>query len=225
MKRQYNYTVTPSCHASGRNWENKHIFERWGDDNSVYFTNEDQLLMSNGLLGHGGTDWSHSSKDDVILSVPAGHTVTTFLCEEARNVKRTIRLEGPGAQAKIFVDAWEHYQTVPLIVQAAGVGSAVAYQWSFHNYIPISSPGPTGPTGAPLSGKGVASYFPNVNLSPPIVQTLGSTDRTPMGEHPVSDATKRKTCSCAEERPYFLISHTDINRSNGPLLVVIKVAQ
>jgi hypothetical protein len=264
MKRQYDYTVGPGspntnipwshggagrpgastrgCGTNGggiraQDWKNEHIFERWGDDSIVYFTDTvDQAFLSP-TSGGGLMPWFEDrtkqtggnnipSSENVVLKVPADHTATTFLCEESRNTKRTLVL-GPGASAKVFVDAWEHYQTVPLILQVAAANQAptigqgpqgVSYQWSFFNYSPIG--------GSPTQGSGFAAYCPEINLSPPIIQTLGQTDRSPTGEYPVSEETKQKTCCCASERPFFVITNTEAAKSHGRnLIVVIKVAQ
>lgn len=233
MKRQFDYTVgpgggvwAPGCRGGGveaQNWENKHIFERWGDDNTVYFTDTvDQAFLAGAA---GPAPWTHQAgaavnaannylpSGGVALTAPANHTATTFLCEESHNVKRKIILE-PGANAKVFLDAWEHYQTVPLMVQVAASGGNVPYQWSFHNYLPLG--------GGPMKGAGLASSCLDIDTQPPIVQTLGQTDRSPTGEYPVSEATKARTCCCASERPFFYISNTG---SDASLVVVVKVAQ
>jgi hypothetical protein len=225
MKRQYDYTVggfgDPGA-ILARQWENAHIFERWGDDNIVYFSDPvDQTLLGSGAGGTLAFEGSHA--DSPILKVAVHQSATTFLCEESDNVKRTLLLE-PGASVKVFVDAWEHYQTVPLVVQVAKghVGGQVSYQWSFSNYLPIGSPDK-------ISGSGGALYYSDINLAPPIIKTLGHTNRTPTGEYPVSEATKQKTCYCAPERPSFSITNTStpvssLSPESGNLLVVIKVA-
>lgn len=74
-----------------------------------------------------------------IFHVPQNQQATSFLCEETQTTTRTFVLS-PGASAKVFVDAWKHYQTVPLLVTANGTnGEKVKYKWKFTNYVPIGA--------------------------------------------------------------------------------------
>jgi len=224
MKRQFDYTVGPGpdpgavgCNAAGgtlaARWRNDHIFERYGDDNTVYFTD----YVEQSFLSGGPSPWNTASSSGAVLRIPTGQRATTFLCEESQNVKRTLQLE-PGSSVKIFVDAWEHYQTVPLIVQVGSTNAArIPYKWTFFNYSPIG--------GSPVEGQGVASPCGSageLNLQPPIIQTLGHTNRTPMGEFPASEESKQKTCCCAWDRPFLVLEN---HSSRGDLLAIVKIAQ
>ena len=56
MKRQYDYTTMPGPNWSpegggtcGQLWTDEHVFERYGDDNTVYFMDvAEQLLLGSG---------------------------------------------------------------------------------------------------------------------------------------------------------------------------------
>uniref|UniRef100_A0A6C0BM63 Uncharacterized protein n=1 Tax=viral metagenome TaxID=1070528 RepID=A0A6C0BM63_9ZZZZ len=231
MKRQFAYTVgpgpdagAPRCNPSGgtlaKHWRNDHIFEREGDDNIVYFTDYVEQSFLGGAAGP--MPWSMSPtvptahNNSIVLEVK--DQATTFLCEESHNVKRTMCLK-PRASVKVFVDAWEHYQTVPLVVQVGAVQSAAPYRWTFFNYSPIG--------GSPVEGQGLAAPadLEATNLLPPIIQTLGHTNRTPAGEFPVSEATKQQTCCCAWDRPFLVIENAADSAESADLLVIVKIGQ
>jgi len=245
MKRQYDYTVGPGVNAApggggvcGKNWTNKHIFERWGDDNSVYFQDPTQKLMMNDLAPFNFSDPYYPTESNnfprtpaadttVLLKVAPGQNVSTFLCEESHNVKRNLCL-GSGASSKVYLDAWEQWQTVPISVQVSSKSkNTIFYDWIFYNYLPIN--------GTPTDGSGqLTAGCPPISLSPPIILTLGHTNRSPLGEFPVSEATKNKKCYCASERPYIVFTNTTSHskekastttRSNDELLISIKIAK
>lgn len=235
MKRNYNQTVQPvnSCPGSGT-WTNEQIFERWGDDNTVYFLNTaDQLMLGTrpqplDMSKPGYGNGNRSFRENVFQVGPA-KTITTFLCEETKTTTRTFLLS-PQASAKVFVDAWEHYQTVPLLLTASGAnGEAARYSWHFTNYVPIQSGSCNSAHGKGTTETGVFCP-PSINqsaetgMTAPIIRTLGHTNRSPMGEFPVSRATKERKCIAESERPFIIFKNEE--PLTGPsILMTIKVAQ
>lgn len=236
MKRNYNATVQPvdGCPGVGT-WTNEQIFERWGDDNTVYFLNvPDQLLLGSGPqpldMSEPGYGNGNRSFRESIFEVSPGTKITTFLCQETKTTTRTFAL-APQATAKIFVDAWEHYQTVPLLVTARGRnGESVHYSWQFYNYVPIQTGSCNSTHGKGVTESGGAPCPPSINqsaetgLSAPIIRTLGHTNRSPMGEFPVSQKTKNRHCIPENERPFLIFKNEE--PITGPVMMMtIKVAQ
>lgn len=246
MKRQYDYSTGPGINSGrnggglcAKNWTNQHIFERWGDDNSVYFQDPTQQMMMNSPAPFDFSDpYFHNSNnypstEGPVVHVDSHESASTFLCEESQNVKRNISL-APGASVKVYLDAWEQWQTVPISVQVSSKSNkrTIKYEWKFFNYLPISGPRTEG------SGE-VTSGCPHISQSPPIILTLGHTNRSPTGEFPVTEATKNKKCHCASERPFIVFKNTTLSTSCGGtmsssssaledlenLLIVIKIAQ
>lgn len=211
MKRQYDYTVRPGV-TLPQEYTNQHIFERGGDDNKFYFTDHPVQITLNG--SGGPAPWSAGDEESVQIVAGPNRAVVTFLCEESQNARRVIQL-APGSSVKIFVDAWEHYQTVPLIMQAMSVsGQSAHLDWRFFNYIPITGP---------ISGSLAAASGSSLNLQPPVFQTLGHTNRSPTGEFPVSQETKNRACQCASERPFLLVQAYPDNVDD--ILMSLKIAK
>jgi hypothetical protein len=228
MKRQYDYTVNwPMGGQPGglaENWRDDHIFERWGDDNTVYFTSTpDQLILPfSGLSPYGPIDSSTTDSGTVAewSKVQPGEMRTTFLCEETENVRRQLCL-APSAAVKVFIDAWESWQTTPITISTKGGGR---YTWQFFNYVPITGPssGTSSPGGA-SSAASTSSLAASTAEFTPVVKTLGHVNRSPLGEFPVSEATKAKSdCCCASHRPYVLIQNTNTTRL---LWVIVEIGE
>lgn len=188
----------------------------------------DQLIMGTGpapfdypfhALGTGSNNTNHTRPAEVIIRVAPNDFVSTFLCSESENVKRTFLL-GPGAKARIFIDAWTSWQTTPINVQAFTVNAGnepAKYNWKLYNYIPIGS--------GITEGNGVAEYCSQVPADtegPYILTTLGHTNRSPTGEFPVSRATKERECVCASDRPFLVFENES---RSSTVRLVIKVAQ
>lgn len=203
-------------------WENAHIFERGGDDNIVYFTDVvQQELVNSGPapldLAPTGQENTNRSFRRNILRVPAGHSITSFLYGADEHVKRVFQME-PNSNVKVFIDAWESWQTVPIFVSVgAKTGNNVPYAWKLYNYIPIAS----SLTGEDIQGSGKAQVCSPIEEQPPIIRTLGSTSRSPNGESPVSTQTKNKKCFCDSERPYLVFANKS---STDSIEMLIKIA-
>lgn len=155
--------------STGPNWTNEQVFERWGDDNTVYFMNvPDQLMLMTqpfplDMDPMGDGNGNRSFKDHLIVA-PQGQQVTSFLCQESSNTTRTFLLP-PGSSAKVFLDAWSHYQTVPFLVTAAGEnGAPVKYAWYLTNYLPIPTHGANATSGEGITESG-AVCPPSMNGS------------------------------------------------------------
>jgi hypothetical protein len=236
MRRNFDATVQPVKGCPGpATWTNEQIFERWGDDNTVYFLNvPDQIMLMTGpapldMSDVGDGNGNRSFKESVFYVNP-GEQMTSFLCEETKTTTRTFSLP-PQASAKVFVDAWEHYQTVPLLVTASGEkGAQVHYEWQFYNYIPIQTGSCRSTHGNGTTESGGVSCPPSMNqsvqhgLTAPIIRTLGHTNRSPMGEFPVSKKTKEQHCIKESERPFLIFKN--VEQYPGPsLTMTIKVAQ
>lgn len=230
MKRNFDWTANPGGAICGSQWSNEQVFERDGDDNRNYFFNEaDQLSMRGGPapwdypfhdLGTGSNNTKSECPEQASLQSVSGQTVTTFLCQESQNTMRTILLY-PRSAAHIYIDAWEPWQTTPISVQAFTIGASggqrAGYSWSLNNYVPIGS--------SVTSGSGKAEFcsqVPHDTEGPTILNTLGSTARSPLGEYPVSAETRAKSCYASNERPFFLFQ----NQSHSAVIkLIVKVDQ
>jgi len=240
MKRQYINTLAPGPGPSPNAFSNvitgqrtagggncpenisdTLIFERWGDDSQVYFIDPVQQFLVNSGPAPIDLDTSLREVRKKEISVLPGKQEITELSDDYP--QQTFLLHDANSSVKIFLDAWLPYQTVPINVFASARPSYISpsYHWEFHNYIPIG--------GTAVSGSGSTPVCPSGPMTllrkeySPIIRTLGHTNRTPMGEFPVSEETKRRACYCAGERPYLVFSHTGPN-GTAPILVTIGIA-
>lgn len=230
MKRQHTYNVGPGPNAApplgggtcGSRIPNDVLFERGGDDNTQYFIDPvQQLLVNSGpapiALGIPGIEGGRPSSSQIVQAPLMA--VASLRGDSAAHATQSFMLHG-GASVKVFLDAWEPWQTIPLNVYASAIREPAVdtrYTWSFVNYVPIGN--------GPCSGRGTAAGCPRGVETPPFLKTLGSTNRSPRGEFPVSQATK-DACACCHEddRPYLLVSHAGARRGSTPIHVTVSIA-
>lgn len=225
MQRQFPYNVGPGKNSAARGGggtcpsliPNEVLFERNGDDSTQYFIDPVQQLLVN--TGPAPIAMVNSSGGRFR---PAKVVLTPLMAIASLHddAVQSFEIYG-GASVKVYLDAWEPWQTTPVNVYVSAVRSPpmdTKYTWEFVNYVPMG--------GTPCNGQGTAIDCPRGVETPPIIKTLGSTNRSPKGEYPVSQATK-DACKCCREcdRPYFLFKHAGARRSSTPVKLTISIAQ
>ena len=220
MERQY-LRANPSNGQCPQQIPDALLFERWGDDNTLYFQDSVQHL----LVGSGpaplGLDQPGKNRDEESIYTEAKYIATgtmqsAHLDSELGFVKQSFVLAAGNGTLKMFLDAWLPYQTVPITVTATKLGaSGGQYSWKFENYVPIGGC-------ASKYGNGIAQPCPNLMEAAPIIRTLGHTNRSPIGEFPVSQATKAKTCYCDEERPVLYFTNI-APPGSSPIQVTVSI--
>lgn len=226
MKR--NFPIPQGSCLDPGSWNMQQRFERQGDDNQEYFMDNVMQLYSGGpadvsdlnaFIGnviHNGSDLDNETNfiKNLLISEPY-HQITTFLCTESDTISRDILLK-PNGSARIFIDAYEPWQTTPINVFAGALpgnnsntvhtgqqklGTTISYH--FLNYKPIDS---TKCYEGALPISSANTIKPGWWAShSPIIRTLGSLNRTPNGISPVPDDIKQKQVWSPNERPYILI--------------------
>lgn len=225
MQRQHTYNVGPGCTPPSA-IPNDVLLERGGDDSTVYFVNRtDQLLMG---TGPAPLDLASAARPLAPRSGPIEKPVQTpamgvaCLRPTPKDTTQAFVLHGGGASAKVFLDAWEPWQTVPLNITIEAPGPLMIdtrYSYEFVNYVPL------GPV--PVRGKGVAKLAcPWGVESAPTMKTQGNTNRSPRGEFPVSQATREALQCCHEDdRPYLVVRHEGPKRGASAIRVTVSIAQ
>lgn len=196
---------------------NEYIFERQGDDNLNAFIDPLQQMLIN----------SGATASPLQVDQPGNYKVTSSLAHQVpiitdpatfqlsnEHPKQTFILK-QGGMLRVFLDAWLPWQTVPFSVSVSSLSwSSVTYVWKLLNYIPIG--------GGPTYGKGLAALCPQGEEMAPMMVTLGHLNRSPLGEFPVSEKTKKKPCCCEQERPALIFANT--NPTQGDLQLTITMS-